>query len=64
MIKVQALEDDSGHWYLVPNHLADTFMSDLYSGDDDFLDSGRFDEIYGQYRTGGDLNTKQLYVET
>ena len=56
--KVIATEDNDGHWYLVPNELIDNFNKDLDENDDD-LD---FDEKYGEYRTGGDLNLVQLYA--
>jgi len=53
---VIATQDDSGHWYVIPNELEQTFYKDLQD------DSDNFDEIYGQYRTGGDLNLVQLYA--
>lgn len=60
MIKVKALKDDSGHWYLVPNDLAEAFYFDLQ--DENMVDTGDFDEKYGKYRTGGDINLTQLYI--
>lgn len=60
LIKVKVLTDDSGHWYIVPNELADQFFED--SENESMADSGEFDEKYGKYRTGGDLNLKQLYA--
>ena len=61
MIKVKAMTDDSGHWYVLPNELADSFGFDLET--EDLADSGYFDTRYGKYRTGGDLNNIQLYAE-
>ena len=58
--KVKAVKDDSGHWYLIPNQKYYQFMVDLQN--EDMIDSGNFDELYGEYRTGGDLNLKQLYI--
>jgi len=58
--KVKAEKDDSGHWYVIPNELADSFYSD--SKNDDFCDSGEFDNKWGMYRTGGHLNLIQLYA--
>jgi len=59
-IKVKAVTDDSGHWYLIPNELEDDFDRDLQ--DEEMVDSGAFDDKYGQYATGGDLNLTQLYI--
>ncbi len=58
--KVKALKDESGHWYVIPNDLVSSFMKD--EQDEDFVDSGEFDNKYGKYRTGGDLNLVQLYA--
>lgn len=68
MQAVRALQDDSGHWYLIPNGWENTFNSMLencYDGDfDDYDDSfEEFDKLFGQYRTGGDLNLVQLYID-
>ena len=60
-IKVKAVKDDSGHWYVVPNELVSEFFVDHEN--DDMTDNGEFDNKYGQYRTGGDLNLVQLYKE-
>jgi hypothetical protein len=59
--KVKARQDDSGHWFVIPNELDDDFDNDL--DDTDFVDSGGFDEKYGKYMTGGALNLIQLYAE-
>ena len=59
--KVKAIEDESGHWYVLPNDLLSDFFKD--GEDEDFVDSGKFDNKYGKYRTGGDLNLIQLYAE-
>jgi hypothetical protein len=61
MQKVKAVTDDSGHWYIIPNELNQDFHRDL--DDEDMLDSGEFEEKYGKYMTGGDLNLVQLYAE-
>ena len=61
LIKVNAAQDDSGHWYVIPIELYDEFLKE---GEiEDFVDSGGFDNKYGKYRTGGDLNLIQLYAE-
>lgn len=59
-IPVAAVQDDSGHWYVMPKELYQTFRKDL--NDEHFIDSGKFGETYGQYITGGDLNLTQLYI--
>lgn len=59
--KVKAVQDDSGHWYVIPAELERDFYRD--SEDQAYCDSGQFDIIYGCYRTGGDLNLVQLYVK-
>jgi hypothetical protein len=62
MQKVKAIRDDSGHWYVMPNELCIIeFFKDL--DNEDMVDSGEFDEKYGKYMTGGDLNLVQLYAE-
>ncbi len=61
MKKVKAVKDDSGHWYVIPNNLYEEFIKDEQN--EDMIDSGKFDEKYGKYMTGGDLNLIQLYVE-
>ena len=61
MTPVKAIQDDSGHWHIMPNSMVEDFYRDGH--DEDFIDSGEFDNKYGQYRTGGDLNLLQLYAE-
>lgn len=61
MKKVIATTDYDGHWYVLPKELDEQFNKDL--DDEELADSGEFDEKYGQYRTGGDLNLTQLYAE-
>jgi hypothetical protein len=71
MKAVQALQDDNGHWYLIPNELEERFndlLEELYSDDNDFDDdydnlSEKFDDLFSEYRTGGDLNLVQLYID-
>jgi hypothetical protein len=61
LIKVKAIKDESGHWYVIPNDLFLDFIKD--EQDDDMVDSGEFDYKWGEYRTLGDLNKIQLYAE-
>ena len=58
--KVRAIQDESSHWYVIPNDIVNEFRKD--EQDEDFVDSGKFDDKYGKYRTGGDLNLVQLYA--
>ena len=59
--KVKAVQDDSCHWYVLPIELVDDFYKEL--SDEFLVDSGLFDERFGKYRTGGDLNNIQLFAE-
>jgi hypothetical protein len=61
MIKVRAVQDDSCHWYIIPNDLTEQFYIDML--DEDIVDSGEFDEKWGEYMTGGDLNNIQLWAD-
>ena len=59
--KVKAIKDESGHWYVVPNEFIDDFLKDEMNKD--MIDSGKFDDKWGIYMTGGDLNLVQLYAD-
>lgn len=61
MIKVKAVQDYDAHWYLIPNELIDDFYKDC--DNEDMTDSGEFDDKYNKYRTHGDVNLTQLYIE-
>lgn len=61
MQKVKAVQDESCHWYVIPNSRLDEFYWD--SEDEHMADSGEFDHKWGKYRTGGDLNLVQLYAD-
>ena len=62
--KVIAVQDDSGHWYIIPAELESEFnrMVDC-ADDDDYEAQEKFMEKFDQYRTGGDLNSTQLYAD-
>ena len=60
-IKVKAIQDESGHWYVIPNELVSEFYKD--EKNENFVDSGGFYYKYTKYMTGGDLNNNQLYAE-
>jgi len=55
----KVVQDESSHWYIIPAELEDDFFKD--SQDESFINKGGFDEKYGEYATGGDLNLKLLY---
>jgi hypothetical protein len=58
--KVNAVQDESGDWFVIPSELVGQFMQENLN--DDMCYSGEFDNKWGQYRTGGDLNLVQLYI--
>lgn len=58
---VHVTKDEDGHWFVIPIELKKEFNEDLYN--ENFIDSGKFDKKYGQYRIGGDLNLVQLYAK-
>lgn len=60
-VPVHPAQDNAWNWYILPNELNDQFQEDLEN--EDMLDSGEFDDKYGQYMTGGDLNLVQLYIK-
>ena len=55
--KIKLVQDDSCHWYAIPNILLDEFNSDL--NNENFE---AFDDKYNFYRLAGDANTLQLYT--
>lgn len=59
--KIVAIKDDSDHWYVIPADKEKEFYRDLAV--EDLIDSGEFDNKWGKYRTGGDLNNVQLWAE-
>ena len=61
MQKVKAVRDDAMHWHIIPIDKVQEFFKDL--GDKDMVDSGLFDDKWGKYRTGGDLNLVKLWAE-
>lgn len=59
MIKVKAVQDDNGHWFVIPNNKYEEFIQDLNNEDMVY----KFEYKWGKWRTGGDLNLVQLYAE-
>jgi hypothetical protein len=61
MQKVKIVQDDSRHWYIIPNELYQDFHRDL---DNEYMvDTGEFDKKYHKYMTNGGMNEIQLYAE-
>lgn len=58
--EVKAVQDESSHWYIIPNELENEFYED--SENVEMADSGEFDDKYREYSTGGCLNNVQLYT--
>lgn len=61
--KVIAVQDDSGHWYVIPAELESEFNKLVDCDEDDYDLQNEFMERFDQYRTGGDLNNTQLYAD-
>jgi hypothetical protein len=60
--KVEALQDGDGHWYVIPQELANQFHS-MERDAEETDDYEGFEDTFGEYRTGGDLNLVQLWAE-
>lgn len=65
--QVEALQDDSCHWYVIPTTMRPKWdrLNEIMDGDNqlDFEEAeAKFIETFDQYRTGGDLNNIQLYA--
>lgn len=58
---VVAIEDQDGHWYVIPKELEDEFIKMEEEGEEDEWEA--FNEKFSEYRTGGDLNNIQLYAD-
>lgn len=61
VLKVKAIQDESGHWYIIPNEVVAEFRKDELN--EGMCDSGKFYNKWGIFMTGGDLNLVQLYVK-
>jgi hypothetical protein len=62
MKKVDAKTDGDGHWFVIPSDMGEEFAYLLEKGEeaDDYEE---FENKFGKYSTGGDLNLVQLYAE-
>lgn len=68
MKQVYAVQDDSGHWYVIQYEMKDTFFAlDEKMGSENEVEFNEaeeeFNKLFSQYITGGDLNNVQLYAE-
>lgn len=59
--KVKAIQDKNGDWFVIPEQLLPFYYIDCE--DDALIDTGQFDNKWGKYLTGGDLNLVQLWAE-
>lgn len=62
IVPVKVMSDGDGHNYIIPNHRIEEFEINLT--DTDFINSGRFDDKWNKFSTGGCINNKQLYAIT
>lgn len=62
--KVAAVQCD-GDWYVIPVEMKDEFsrLSELAEESENYDEQDEFNDKFGQYATGGDLNNIQLYAE-
>ncbi len=63
MKAVKVVQDESSHWYIMPNELAEEFHALASAIDYTALDEKIFEEKFSKYRTGGDINNVQLYID-
>lgn len=63
--RVLAMKDDSGHWYIIPSDLKDTWhnLEEKAFQEDDYEAQEEFIKVFGQYMTGGSLNNVELYIK-
>lgn len=62
--KVVAVQCD-GDWYVIPTEMQKEFnrLSELAQVSENYDEQDEFNEKFGQYATGGELNIIQLYAE-
>lgn len=61
MERVYCIQDNDGHWYVIPYEQREEFQSDLDGLYDENYDE--WDDKYAHYMTGGDLNLVELYAK-
>ncbi len=68
MTAVMVLQDESSHWYVIPNDLHERWieLNNLMDSDGQHIFEAAvkmFMDEFNQYRVGGSPNNKQLYIE-
>ena len=58
MKRVYVVQDNDCDWYILPYELKKSFLDDCEKEDYE-----EFDNKYGEYRTGGDINLVELYIK-
>ncbi len=63
-------KDKEGHWYIIPMDKKEEFTTSIETinsfealSEDYYEAIDLFEEAFGKYRTGGDLNLVQLYAD-
>lgn len=60
--RVYCVQDDSGHWYIIPYELKDKFFK-MEQEANKTEEYNEFIKEFEQYMTGGDLNLIELYTK-
>lgn len=66
MKRVYCVQDGASHWYVIPYDMKEDFLSLLWDLESEVYDYDLFQEFndkYGKYHTGGDLNLIPLYID-
>lgn len=70
MIRVYPVQDDDGHWYIIPHSEVELFYLSTEAiqsvepeSEDWYEELSIFEHRFGKYMTGGDLNLVPLYAE-
>lgn len=64
--RVVAVQDESSHWYVIPYELKNDFYAEQDTEQDtaqETEDWNAFEDKFGEYMTGGDLNLTELYIK-
>jgi len=56
-----AVEDNDGHWYVIPAEMREEFDDLLENAEED--DYEQFNDRFGKYATGGALDCTDIYAE-
>lgn len=68
MERVYAVQDQEGHWYVIPYEMREEFFElDEKMGTENQVEfeeaDEKFNSLFSHYRTGGDLNLVALYAK-